>query len=108
MMPRPTRISNLPEKQTTPRLASGKLGKKTRLSVELARAQRAALRLYRNYPNVVGISAGTKFTKRTATDEHAAIHFYVRKKISAKFIRRRSTCLLTRRKMLARSSRCRT
>jgi hypothetical protein len=47
---------------------------------ELIRAKLAALRLYRNYPNVVGISTGTKYVEETATENHASIHFYVRKK----------------------------
>ncbi len=47
---------------------------------ELFRAKQAALRLYRNYPNVVGISTGTKYVEKTATGDHASIHFYVRKK----------------------------
>jgi hypothetical protein len=51
-----------------------------RLSEELIRAGRAALRLYRKYPNVVGISTGTKYVKSTATDNHASIQFYVREK----------------------------
>jgi hypothetical protein len=50
------------------------------LSEELIRTGRAALRLYKKYPNVVGISTGTKYVKRTATDNHASIQFYVRKK----------------------------
>jgi hypothetical protein len=50
------------------------------LSEELIRVGRAALRLYKRYPNVVGISTGTKYVKRTATDNHASIQFYVRKK----------------------------
>jgi hypothetical protein len=51
---------------------------------ELIRAKQAALRLYRNYSNVVGISAGTKYVQKTATGDHASIHFYVRKKGSPK------------------------
>ena len=47
---------------------------------ELIRAKQAALRLYRDYPNVVGISTGTKYVEKTATEDHASIHFYVRKK----------------------------
>ncbi len=47
---------------------------------ELMRAGRAALRLYKKYPNVVGISTGTKYVKGAATDNHASIQFYVRKK----------------------------
>jgi hypothetical protein len=47
---------------------------------ELIRAGRAALKLYKKYPNVVGISTGTKYVKRTATDNHASIQFYVREK----------------------------
>ena len=50
------------------------------LSEELIRVGRAAIRLYKKYPNVVGISTGTKYVKRTATDNHASIQFYVRKK----------------------------
>lgn len=50
------------------------------LNQELIRAGRAALRLYRRYPNVVGISTGTKYVKSTATDNHASIQFYVREK----------------------------
>ena len=50
------------------------------LNQELIRAKRAARRLYRRYPNVVGISTGTKYVKNAATDDHASIHFYVRKK----------------------------
>jgi hypothetical protein len=50
------------------------------LDQELIRVGRAALRLYKRYPNVVGISTGTKYVKRTATDNHASIQFYVRKK----------------------------
>src|SRR4030043_499567 len=56
---------------------------------ELVRAKKAALRLYKNYPNVVGISAGTKYVKREATDEHKSIHFYVRKKVSRKSCKRK-------------------
>lgn len=51
---------------------------------ELSRAKQAALRLYGSYPNVVGISAGTKFKNLAATDNHAAIHFYVRQKTRPK------------------------
>jgi hypothetical protein len=47
---------------------------------DLIRAERAARRLYRNYPGVVGISMGTKYVNQTATDNHASIQFYVRKK----------------------------
>lgn len=47
---------------------------------ELIRAKRAARRLYRNYPNVVGISTGTKYVDSVATDNHASIQFYVHKK----------------------------
>jgi hypothetical protein len=47
---------------------------------ELIRAKLAAVRLYKNYPNVVGISTGTKYVKSTATDNHASIQFYVREK----------------------------
>jgi hypothetical protein len=50
------------------------------LSEELIRVRRAALRLYKRYPNVVGISTGTKYVKRTATGNRASIQFYVRKK----------------------------
>ena len=49
---------------------------------DLARAEKAANRLYRKFPNVVGISTGTKYTKRSATDYHAAIQFYVRRKVA--------------------------
>ena len=49
---------------------------------DLARAKKAADRLYRKFPNVIGISTGTKFTKRSATDYHAAIQFYVRRKVA--------------------------
>lgn len=59
------------------------------LREELIRAKRAALRLYRNYPGVVGISTGTKYVKRTATDNHASIQFYVRKKELSKHRRRK-------------------
>jgi hypothetical protein len=51
-----------------------------RLSEELVRAKRAARRLYRKYPNVVGISTGTKYVEKKATGNHASVHFYVRKK----------------------------
>jgi hypothetical protein len=51
---------------------------------ELIRAKQAALRLYKSYPNVVGISAGTKYVKRKATDNHASIHFYVSQKLPPK------------------------
>jgi hypothetical protein len=47
---------------------------------ELIRAKRAALRLYRSYRNVIGISTGTKYVKNTATENHASIQFYVREK----------------------------
>jgi hypothetical protein len=47
---------------------------------ELTRVKQAALRLYKNYPNVVGISTGTKYVKNTSTENHASIQFYVRKK----------------------------
>ena len=50
------------------------------LSEELIRVGRAALRLYRRYPNVVGISTGTKYVEKTATGNRAAIQFYVSKK----------------------------
>ena len=50
--------------------------------VKLALA--AALRVHKRYPNVVGISSGTKFVKGVATEDHAAIHFYVRRKVSKK------------------------
>ena len=50
------------------------------LNQELIRAKRAARRLYRNYPNVVGISTGTKYVKSAATDDHTSIQFYVRGK----------------------------
>jgi hypothetical protein len=55
-----------------------------KLYKELMRAKRVALRLYRNYPNVVGISAGTKYVEGAATDNHASIHFYVREKWRSK------------------------
>jgi hypothetical protein len=51
-----------------------------RLYEELIRAGRAARRLYWDYPNVVGISTGTKYVKSTATDDHASVQFYVREK----------------------------
>ena len=51
-----------------------------RLYGELIRAKRAALQLYKNHPNVVGISTGTKYVKSTATDNHASIQFYVKEK----------------------------
>jgi hypothetical protein len=51
---------------------------------ELIRAKQAAIRLYTSYPNVVGISAGTKYVKFKATDNHASIHFYVLQKLSPK------------------------
>ena len=51
-----------------------------RLYEELMRAKGAALRLYKNYPNVVGISAGTKYIEKQATGDRASIHFYVREK----------------------------
>ena len=57
---------------------------KVKLAEKLIRVGRAALRLYKRYPNVVGISTGTKYVKRTATDNHASIQFYVRKKGSPK------------------------
>lgn len=56
---------------------------------ELMRAKRAALRLYRKYPNVVGISAGTKYVKSAATDDHASIQFYVQKKGLSKKLNRK-------------------
>ena len=60
-----------------------------KLYQELMRAKRLALRLYRNYPNVVGISAGTKYVEEAATDNHASIHFYVREKGVLRAIRER-------------------
>ena len=50
------------------------------LREELIRVGRAASRLYKGCPNVVGISTGTKYVKKTATNNHACIQFYVRKK----------------------------
>src|SRR5262245_46059194 len=49
---------------------------------ELQRAKEAAVRRYRNYPNVVGISAVTKYQREVATTNHASIHFYVKEKVS--------------------------
>jgi len=54
------------------------------------RAKNAAMRRYRHYPNVVGISAGTKYVDGRRTDDHAAIHFYVTKKVSRRRCRGRA------------------
>lgn len=51
-----------------------------RLREGLSYARQAALRLYKSYPNVVGISTGTKYVEDRATEDHASIQFYVRKK----------------------------
>jgi hypothetical protein len=53
---------------------------KVKPAEELIRVGRAALRLYKRYPNVIGISTGTKYVKRLATNNHVSIQFYVRKK----------------------------
>ena len=47
---------------------------------ELLRVCEAARKNYGKYPNVVGISAGTKFKKKQATNCVEAIQFYVQKK----------------------------
>ncbi len=60
-----------------------------KLAEELARVGRAALRCYKRYPNVLGISTGTKYVKRMATDNHASIQFYVRKKRSPKDLKKK-------------------
>jgi hypothetical protein len=52
------------------------------LKREMVRAKEAATRLYRRYPNVVGIGVGTKYREGRATGNHAAIQFYVRRKRS--------------------------
>lgn len=65
----------------------GKLGRSNgpeaskRLHEDLKRAKHAAMRLYRKYPGVIGVGTGTKYTDGNATDNHAAIQFYVPRKL---------------------------
>ncbi len=60
-----------------------------KLAEELARVGRAALRRYKQYPNVLGISTGTKYVKRMPTNNHASIQFYVRKKRSPEDLKKK-------------------
>lgn len=55
-----------------------------KLAEDLTRVGQAAFRLYKQFPNVLGIGTGTKYVKGTATDDRASIQFYVRKKGSPK------------------------
>jgi hypothetical protein len=64
--------------------------RKAKVAEELTRIAQAALKLYRRYPNVLGVSTGTKYVKRRATDNHASVQFYVRKKGSLKTRRQRA------------------
>lgn len=57
---------------------------KSDIHKELSRASVAAERNYKRRRNVVGVSAGIKYTKGLATDNYSSILFYVRKKIGEK------------------------
>lgn len=51
-----------------------------KLREEIKRAREAAERNYLNYPNVVGVAAGTEFKKKKPTNNHYCIQFYVKRK----------------------------